>query len=33
MAKIISIDILKCVSGKFGGGKSKKILRYEQAHT
>ena len=24
MAKIIPIDLLKCVSGKFGGGKSKK---------
>ena len=26
MAKIIPIDILKCVSGKFGGGKSKKYF-------
>lgn len=26
MAKIISIDILKCVSGKFGGDKSKKYF-------
>lgn len=24
MAKIIFIDILKCVSGKFGGGKAKE---------
>ena len=26
MAKIIPIDILKCASGKFGGGKSKKYF-------
>lgn len=26
MAKIIPIDILKCVSGKFGGGKAKEYF-------